>query len=1341
MIQFFFATLSISIGLAQSGSDWQAEYSSRRPELIADDARRDGDAQRGAIVFFQRQMACSRCHVQDPPDPGVAPDLTRLSAETTDAHLVESILNPSKIIRKEFQVESISTTEGRVIQGFVIAETDTQLTLRETLPGLPNVVLSKSDIEDRTVSAVSSMPAGQIQQLSSRQQFLDLVRYLMELRSGGPQRAQELRPDPRLIAAAPIPEYESHLDHRTLIESWDKESFNRGEAIYLRVCANCHGTHDRQGSLPQSPRFAQAKLRNGSDPLSMYRTLTHGFGFMVPQNWMVPRQKYDVIYYIREAYFKGYQQAYYSSLDADYLSRLPIGDTTGPEPSAIEPWVAMDYGPSMTGTFEIEPGNLAFKGIATRLDFGPGGVSRGRAWQVFDHDTFRMAGFWHGDGFIDWAGIHFDGRHGAHPKISGELMTSNPPGPGWAHPETGSLEDPRPLARDGRPYGPLPRDWVAFRGTYANGPRTVMSYQVGTTSVLETSESLLNAGGLVPESQPNTGSDEDSAPPVMVRHLELGARPKPLTLVVATEPVNSQPLIVRTLNGETDVVSELQQTDSARVLQTQNSDVAAVEPKKSLHAGKRSWVIEGGETLNLDSADFTVTAKLRTTEGGTIFSQAARKGPWVPDAKALFVRDGKLVFDVGWVGAVTSRRTVNDGNWHNVAVTWNHESGEVRLFIDGRRDAQGTLRANKSLADSVIRLGYASENFPEPSQFTGDLSSVAFYSRRLESAELSALQKDDFLPVESNKPLVLWNLENSDSAITEKAGDPPTEAGDSLRAIPSDVALAGHERGSLALGLRATVAGVQWRYDESGRILLDIPSGSDPLRLSLWMTRLMKPDSEDHAEYLKIEETVRQMPEVIPSELTRGGSPRWPEVLTAGIQLGNDQGPFAVDFLNPPTDNPWFAQLRLTGLDFFADSDQMAICSWDGDVWLVTGLRQPKQEMLKWKRIASGLFQPLGLKIVDGRIYLTCRDQLVILNDLNGDLETDYYECFNNDHQVTEHFHEFAMGLQRDAAGNFYYAKSARHALTALVPHHGTLLRVSPDGAKTDIIANGFRAANGVCLNPDGSFIVTDQEGHWNPKNRINWVTLSDDGQPKFYGNMFGYHDRTDEADSAMEPPLCWITNAFDRSPAELLWVESDQWAPLKGSLLNLSYGYGKVFVVPHEHIDGVVQGGMIELPVPTFPTGVMRGRFHPADGQLYLCGMFAWAGNATHPGGFYRIRRTSKPVCLPLELHVATGRLTLRMSEPLDPASLTDIKNIQIEVWDLTRSENYGSPHLNERRLQVRSAGLRSDGVTVDLDVPELSGTWCMSIRYQWKTAEGANVSGLIHNTIHKLADTDKER
>ena len=162
-----------------------------------------------------------------------------------------------------------------------------------------------------------------------------------------------------------------------------------------------------------------------------------------------------------------------------------------------------------------------------------------------------------------------------------------------------------------------------------------------------------------------------------------------------------------------------------------------------------------------------------------------------------------------------------------------------------------------------------------------------------------------------------------------------------------------------------------------------------------------------------------------------------------------------------------------------------------------------------------------------------------------------------------------------------------------------------------------------------------------------------------FYGNMWGYHDVTDPSDAAMEPPVCWITNAFDRSPAELVRVTSDAWGPLKGSLLNLSYGNGKVFVVPYETVGGVMQGGMCALPIPPLPTGVMRGRFHPKDGQLYACGMFAWAGNQTAPGGFYRIRATGKPMFLPTGLHATKTGLKITFTEPIDRASASQTHRI----------------------------------------------------------------------------------
>ena len=79
------------------------------------------------------------------------------------------------------------------------------------------------------------------------------------------------------------------------------------------------------------------------------------------------------------------------------------------------------------------------------------------------------------------------------------------------------------------------------------------------------------------------------------------------------------------------------------------------------------------------------------------------------------------------------------------------------------------------------------------------------------------------------------------------------------------------------------------------------------------------------------------------------------------------------------------------------------------------------------------------------------------------------------------------MGLQVGQEGNFYNAKSGRHARTSLVPQNVTLIKVSSDGQTSTILANGFRVANGVCLNLTDPF-CPDQEGYWNPMNRINRV-------------------------------------------------------------------------------------------------------------------------------------------------------------------------------------------------------------------------------------------------------------
>jgi hypothetical protein len=175
------------------------------------------------------------------------------------------------------------------------------------------------------------------------------------------------------------------------------------------------------------------------------------------------------------------------------------------------------------------------------------------------------------------------------------------------------------------------------------------------------------------------------------------------------------------------------------------------------------------------------------------------------------------------------------------------------------------------------------------------------------------------------------------------------------------------------------------------------------------------------------------------------------------------------------------------------------------------------------------------------------------------------------------------------------------------------------------------------------------------------------------------------------------------------------------------------VFSVLHEQVDGKRQGGMIELPIPAFPTGVMRGRFRSQDQQLYLCGMFAWAGNATSPGGLYRLRATDQPMALPVAMNIKESGLHLTFAEPIAPGSVRP-ENIAIKSWALKRTKKYGSDHLSEKLLKVSSAVVLEDGKTVRIAVDELAPTWCMEIKFGFQTSRGTPAEGTIHNTIHSV-------
>ena len=486
------------------------------------------------------------------------------------------------------------------------------------------------------------------------------------------------------------------------------------------------------------------------------------------------------------------------------------------------------------------------------------------------------------------------------------------------------------------------------------------------------------------------------------------------------------------------------------------------------------------------------------------------------------------------------------------------------------------------------------------------------------------------------------------------------------------------------------------------------------------------------------------------------------KVVTQG-ELSTKLGePYVTDRIKLPDDNAWKAPMYVSGVDFF-DDGRVAICTFHGDVWIGSGL-DAKLEQVTWERFATGLYHPLGLKVVNGMIHVTCRDGLwKLLPGPGGKGSAQTYTVFNSDIQVTKNFHEYVFDLQTDGTGNLYFIKAGPvkkggRGFDDLCDHHGALFKVSPDGTTMSVVATGFRAPNGIGISPTGQLTSGDNEGTWMPVCRLNWIK-----QGGFYGVPPLAHRATEPTD--YDRPLCWMPKDVDNSSGGQVWVTSDQWGPWKGRLLHLSYGTCSLYGVLPQEVEfrgqPQMQGGLTRFNV-NFDSGVMRARFNPKDGQLYVVGLRGWQTTAVKNGCLQRVRYTGEKFRSPLDLKVAQGRVEIRFGEALDPAIAKDPGSWNIEIWNYLWSAAYGSPELSTKVKPVQAAEvgkdgkpefskeqmsqtkhdllkitrveLSADGRTAILHLADLAPCMQMSLKYNLRSADGTELSGRITNTIHAL-------
>jgi hypothetical protein len=371
-------------------------------------------------------------------------------------------------------------------------------------------------------------------------------------------------------------------------------------------------------------------------------------------------------------------------------------------------------------------------------------------------------------------------------------------------------------------------------------------------------------------------------------------------------------------------------------------------------------------------------------------------------------------------------------------------------------------------------------------------------------------------------------------------------------------------------------------------------------------------------------------------------------------------------------------------------------------------------------------------------VYVTCRDQIVRLVDTDHRGQANAYECFFDDTAPYNDYHHFTFDLQTDAAGNFYFAKGANR-VPWNYPHANCIVKVSPDGSSSQEICTGLRSPNGMGMGPHDEITVSDNQGHWLGACKVIMVNKVGGfygfvGDPRLAAN----HERIRNPPAIYDPPLCYLPMTVDNSGGGQVWVPDARWGDLAGHMLHLSYGQSQIIDIVYEIADGVPQGGGVPFPL-RFASGLMRGRFSPQDGQLYVVGIKGWETNAAKDGCLQRMRYTGGPVHMPSGIHIGAHGIDLSFTRPLDPASVSS-DAFSIEEWNYVWSPKYGSPDLSLARpgkvghdpVPISAATLSGDHRTVHLAIAGLRPVMQMRIRYRLHAADGAAIAQNCDITIN---------
>lgn len=461
----------------------------------------------------------------------------------------------------------------------------------------------------------------------------------------------------------------------------------------------------------------------------------------------------------------------------------------------------------------------------------------------------------------------------------------------------------------------------------------------------------------------------------------------------------------------------------------------------------------------------------------------------------------------------------------------------------------------------------------------------------------------------------------------------------------------------------------------------------------------------------------------------------WPQTLTTKATLSQKADAYVIDDIPLPLPNPWKRNVRLADLAFLNDRGDAAGVTFDGDVWLISGLKGDL-EAVTWKRFASGLHEPMSIVSRNGEILVFDRNGIWKLVDSNGDKECDRYEMFCNLFAQTAETREFPNSMKLGPKGELYISKGGQEGTTR-GKHNGTVIKVAADGKSFEVIGYGLRQPFIGVNAQTGLVTASDQQGHYVPSTPLHVIR-----DHQFYGHLPTIAEK-EKYPETIADPLTWLPHPVNPSGVTQTWLLGSKMGPVDGELIHIGYNRPELFRVLQNTHFAKPQAAVVSFSREfDFPT--LNAIVNPADGQLYVAGFQVWGTVVKRLSGLARVRWTGKPRVLLQEVTPTDKGVVLRFNAKLDAKLATNPESYSAERWNYKRTPEYGSPHLKldgsngQEWLNASSAYLSTDGKSVLVAFPDMKAVHQMRVGWGLQSADGLKAANTAYFSPWELMPFD---